>query len=96
MITHFLLHFKQSVAENAYSFLIVYSMLNKYVECESPSLKYLYYAFEFALFMCHESTSFFREPDHPDSLFEGIAGECCFTMDLLFNSKNPKFPCYDF
>mmetsp|Transcript_49476 Transcript_49476/g.78961 ORF Transcript_49476/g.78961 Transcript_49476/m.78961 type:complete len:113 (+) Transcript_49476:3-341(+) len=89
------------VSGNAYSFLLVYNALNKYPIVQEnmknvDSRKYLYYAFQFASFMTHPSTSFFHEPDNEDSLFEGVAGECCFVMDLLFNNTDPKFPCYDF
>eukprot|EP01084_Bolivina_argentea_P294545 506833_1 len=86
------------VSGNAYSFLMVYSILNKYPpnEYNIDARKYLYYAFQFASFMTHPQVHFFREPDNPDSLFEGVAGECCFTMDLLFNNTHPKFPCYDY
>eukprot|EP01083_Nonionella_stella_P185262 675162_1 len=83
------------VSGNAYSFLMVYDVLSKYQQ-DIDARKYLYYAFQFASFMCHPQTSFFMQPDAPDSLFEGVAGECCFAMDLLFNNANPKFPCYDY
>ena len=82
------------VVGNAYSFLRVYAALKDSEDMNAR--KYLYCAFQFASFMTHPQASFLREPDNPDSLFEGVAGECCFTMDLMFNTDNAKFPCYDF
>ena len=82
------------VAGNAYSFLRAYAALKDTEDINAR--KYLYYAFQFASFMTHPQASFLREPDNPDSLFEGVAGECCFTMDLMFNCNHAKFPCYDY
>ena len=84
------------ISGNAYTFLLVYSIMKKYGADDIDAEKWLYYAFQFANFMTNEHTTLFREPDNEDSLFEGVSGECCFLMDLLFHNNNPKFPCYDF
>jgi hypothetical protein len=38
--------------------------------------------------------SFLRKPDHPVSLFEGLAGMLCLLGDL-YNPEQADFPCYD-
>ena len=85
------------VCGNAYSFVCMYNYTQNH--------KYLYYAYQFCLLandpeMQCKFISYFDPQrkqlgtsDHPLSLFEGIAGEGCFYLDLL-HPRGSQFPGY--
>lgn len=72
------------VTGNGYIFLMLFKI--------TKDERYLYRAEKFARFLT--DSSFKREakkPDHPFSLYEGLAGTVCFLIDLI-NSDNANFP----
>ncbi|XP_018334169.1 lanC-like protein 3 homolog [Agrilus planipennis] len=75
------------VAGNGYVFLLMYRLTNEH--------KYLHKALSFVNFL--ENDKFKREariPDHPYSLYEGIAGTACFVADCT-NPIAAAFPFSD-
>ncbi|CAG9801038.1 unnamed protein product [Chironomus riparius] len=75
------------VAGNGYVFLILYRLTN--------DQKYLYRANCFADFLTNEIfVKHARNPDHPLSLYEGVAGAVCYLLDLLEPQK-ASFPFMD-
>lgn len=76
------------VAGNGYVFLLLYRLTK-------GDHKYLYRAIRFYEFMNHqEFRSNARMPDHPYSLYEGLAGTACFLADLTYPFK-AAFPFSD-
>lgn len=73
------------VAGNGYAFLRIYQTTN------DP--KYLYRALKFAHWCCNYEKNRDRIPDHPFSLFEGLAGTIYFLIDIL-KPKQSKFPLF--
>lgn len=75
------------VAGNAYVFLLMFRLTN------DP--KHLYRAIQFFEFLQNDDfLNHARTPDHPFSLYEGIAGTACFLIDLLEPDK-AEFPFMD-
>lgn len=75
------------VGGNAYVFLIMYRLTNDVI--------YLHRAVKFFEFLQNEDfLNHARTPDHPFSLYEGIAGTACFLIDLLDPAK-AEFPFMD-
>ena len=75
------------ISGNAYALLKLYK--------ETKDEKWLYRAVQFAEFM--DSKEFLaeaREPDHPNSLFEGAAAAVCLYADLI-EPKRACFPLFD-
>ena len=52
---------------------------------------YLYEAIRFAQFGCSRQSNLISIPDHPLSLFEGIAGSCVLMDGLLSCMKNYEY-----
>ncbi|KAJ8924535.1 hypothetical protein NQ315_007333 [Exocentrus adspersus] len=76
------------VAGNGYVFLLLYRLTK-------GDNKYLYRALRFYEFMeSEEFKSNSRMPDHPYSLYEGLAGTVCFLADLRYPLKG-VFPFSD-
>ncbi|XP_045168862.2 lanC-like protein 2 isoform X2 [Mercenaria mercenaria] len=73
------------ISGNAYAFLAMYKL--------TDDQAYLYKAYKFAT-MTMERNVRVRIPDHPYSLFEGLAGTIYFLIDLL-DPKSAKFPAFD-
>ncbi|XP_060606070.1 lanC-like protein 2 [Ruditapes philippinarum] len=73
------------ISGNAYAFLAMYKL--------TDDQAYLYKAYKFATVMMERNVRV-RVPDHPYSLFEGLAGTIYFLADLL-HPKNAKFPAFD-
>lgn len=72
------------IAGNGYVFLLLYRL--------TGDEKHLYRAMKFAEFLTNYT--FLRDaktPDRPMSLYEGIAGTCCFLIDLL-RPESAEFP----
>lgn len=75
------------VAGNGYAFLLLYRL--------TDNVKYLHRAIAFARFMDKDVfKKKARTPDHPYSLFEGIAGTACYFADLT-DPKQASFPFFD-
>jgi len=74
------------VAGNAYSFLSLYKQTN--------DAKYLHRAIKFAEWCFDYGQHGCRIPDHPFSLFEGMAGTVYFLADML-QPKVSKFPAFE-
>ena len=77
------------IGGHGYVHLMLYRLTNQE--------KYLYRACKFAEFM--KTTQFKTEaniPDHPASLYEGLAGTVCFITDLLepFGAEFPFMPIF--
>ncbi|XP_055338178.1 lanC-like protein 3 homolog [Paramacrobiotus metropolitanus] len=75
------------IAGNGYAFLIMYRLTGQ--------AEYYYRAQSFADIMFHAKVQEkSRTPDHPYSLFEGVAGSACFLVDLV-NPEHAQFPFCD-
>lgn len=75
------------VAGNGYAFLILYRLTGEE--------QYLHRAYQFAKFLTtDEFKRSAREPDRPNSLYEGIGGTVCFLIDLL-RPEMAAFPFMD-
>ncbi|KAK3578740.1 hypothetical protein CHS0354_010121 [Potamilus streckersoni] len=70
---------------NAYAFLVMFRI--------TQDQKYLHRAWKFAEWCFDYGKHGCRTPDHPFSLFEGMAGTIYFLVDLL-DPGNAKFPSY--
>lgn len=66
------------VAGNGYVFLLLHRLLRE----PERAGKNLYRATKFAEFLTHPLFKKARTPDCPYSLYEGLAGTCCFLADL--------------
>lgn len=74
------------VAGNAYTFLSLFK--------QTGDQKYLHRAIKFAEWCFDYGQHGCRTPDHPYSLFEGMAGTVYFLADLL-EPKSSKFPAFE-
>ncbi|PVD30461.1 hypothetical protein C0Q70_09727 [Pomacea canaliculata] len=74
-------------AGNAYSFLALFRL--------TQNQKHLYRACKFAEWCCDYGRHQSFTPDHPFSLFEGIAGTIYFLVDML-DPLNARFPAYEY
>ncbi|CAH3188626.1 unnamed protein product [Porites evermanni] len=74
------------VAGNAYTFLCLFK--------QTGDQKYLHRAIKFAEWCFDYGQHGCRTPDHPYSLFEGMAGTVYFLADLL-EPKSSKFPAFE-
>lgn len=74
------------VSGNAYTFLTLYK--------ETSDPKYLHRAIKFAEWCFDYGQHGCRIPDHPFSLFEGMAGTVYFLADML-EPKLSKFPAFE-
>jgi len=74
------------VAGNAYTFLCLYK--------QTGDPKYLHRAIKFAEWCFDYGQHGCRTPDHPYSLFEGMAGTVYFLADML-EPKSSKFPAFE-
>ncbi|CAF1198665.1 unnamed protein product [Rotaria sordida] len=73
-------------AGNGYVFLDLYRVTN--------NMKWLHRAIKFAEHcLDYGKHDLSRTPDHPDSLFEGLAGTIYFMADIL-NPTNARFPAF--
>ncbi|KAK7494624.1 hypothetical protein BaRGS_00014022 [Batillaria attramentaria] len=75
------------VAGNAYAFLAMFRL--------TKDQKYLYRACKFAEWCFDYGKHGCRTPDHPYSMFEGMAGTVYYLVDLL-DPMNAQFPAYEF
>nr|KAG5705126.1 hypothetical protein BaRGS_030843 [Batillaria attramentaria] len=75
------------VAGNAYAFLAMFRL--------TKDQKYLYRACKFAEWCFDYGKHGCRTPDHPYSMFEGMAGTVYYLVDLL-DPMNARFPAYEF
>lgn len=74
-------------AGNAYAFLALYRL--------TQDQKYLYRAYKFAEWCFDYGKHGCRTPDHPWSMYEGMAGTIYFLVDLL-EPLNARFPAYEY
>lgn len=74
------------VAGNAYTFLTLYK--------QTGNPTYLHRAMKFAEWCFDYGQHDCRIPDHPFSLFEGMAGTVYFLADML-EPKSSKFPAFE-
>lgn len=73
------------VSGNAYAFLLLYQLTNE--------KRYLWRAMKFAEWCFEYGKHGCRIPDHPLSLFEGLAGTIYFLTDML-NPEQAAFPAF--